>query len=493
MKLIHSLELEKYLLAGILRNPETFTDLDGFIDENDFVNNLHKTIYGVIRQTIRNQEKIEKVLIAQKINILSLSFEDKVSDILGYLTDLSLIQINHSSVVDIAEELKLVTLRRELSQTGEKIADEMSRLGQETDQNAIISAADAIYNNKISLWDKSGLLPENICEELPELLRNKGLNPHEELGFKGPYPMLHRLYGSLLRPGNISVICSRSGSGKTTFLNDLFFKTAEIHNNVPVLHFDNGEMLKEELQMRLAASLSGVPLHLLETGKFAKDRDMVAAVNKISDRLKKHKFYYYNVAGKSVKDMLTILRRFYISKIGRGNDLLFCFDYIKSTSERNTGNRAEYEVIGQMVTQFKDILSSEIIIPMASAVQGNRSGIVTNRMSDAIIDDESVFSGGDRTIFFSSQAYILRKKTNDEFGVEQGKWGTHKLINIKARHLGEDIKRALNMVKIGEKYKGNYINLEIENFHVTEKGDLKAQADSFEKMDIKEEVEDVDI
>ena len=48
---------------------------------------------------------------------------------------------------------------------------------------------------------------------------------------------------------------------------DFCTKVSEQYD-IPVLHFDNGEMSKEELIMRQCAALSGVPLHLCETGKW---------------------------------------------------------------------------------------------------------------------------------------------------------------------------------------------------------------------------------
>ena len=47
------------------------------------------------------------------------------------------------------------------------------------------------------------------------------------------------MYGSLLRPGNITVIVARSGVGKTQFCIDFVTKTSEKYE-VPILHFDNG-------------------------------------------------------------------------------------------------------------------------------------------------------------------------------------------------------------------------------------------------------------
>src|SRR5437867_263706 len=111
---ISSLELEKYCIAGVLRHPETFAEIDGIIEENDFCSPLHKTIWGVIRQTLHNRDKLDKVLLAEKIERYALSFEDKISSILDYLNNITLNQIKSTVVKHTAEELKKVSLRREL-------------------------------------------------------------------------------------------------------------------------------------------------------------------------------------------------------------------------------------------------------------------------------------------------------------------------------------------------------------------------------------------
>ena len=61
----------------------------------------------------------------------------------------------------------------------------------------------------------------------------------------------------------------------------------------------------------------------------------------------------------------------------------------------------------------------------------------------------------------------------DELENEPDNSGTHKLICFKYRHLGENALRAINPVEMpdGGK-KNNYINLHMENFNITEKGDL---------------------
>jgi len=57
--------------------------------------------------------------------------------------------------------------------------------------------------------------------------------------------------------------------GKTQFCLDFTTKACAKYN-VPLLHFDNGEMSEEELISRQCAALSGVPLYLIESGNWRK-------------------------------------------------------------------------------------------------------------------------------------------------------------------------------------------------------------------------------
>lgn len=480
---IYNLDLEQCLIAGILRHPTAFADVDSYTDQNDFFSPLHRRIFSVIEQTSRDNQKLDKVLVADKIERLSLSFDDKISSVLDYLEEISSKQINASSIKQIAKELKTVSLRRELAGTGEDIKDAMYKYPEASAED-LIKIADELYNKRVELWNVGGDEPVNIFEGLDQRLDELAANPIEIVGLPGPHQLINNMYGSLLRPGNITTVCSRSGSGKTTLMTDYCFKVSE-ETGIPVIHFDNGEMLKEELQMRTIAAISGIPLHYLETGKFGKDPEMIFKVKAAKKRVKDQKFFYYNVAGRNVEEMLSILRRFYLSRVGRKNKAIFCFDYIKSTSEASSLAKAEWESIGRMVTKFKDFISGEIQLPMLTAVQSNRTGIVTSKESKFIVDDESIFSGGDRTVFFSSLAFILRKKAVDEMASENDRFGTHKLINVKARHLGHDVARAINLVTTPDKRRRpNYINLDIKNFHVTEVGDLVSQVQQIGDLDI---------
>ena len=61
----------------------------------------------------------------------------------------------------------------------------------------------------------------------------------------------------------------------------------------------------------------------------------------------------------------------------------------------------------------------------------------------------------------------------DEILDDGEQFGTHKLICIKARHLGKDINGHLQPIRVGDALRRNFINLEFANFDIEEKGDLR--------------------
>jgi replicative DNA helicase len=850
--MIYNLELEKQLLAALIKEPENYCEVSNFINHKDFYSedsNLHASIFTIIKQAIDGGEQVDEIIIAQRVASLGLSFEDKLNPA-DYIRSLGMRKVPRGNLIKTAKELKKYTIRREILESAHEVAKKMKSISAESSYSQIVSSADDIYNSKINLYEIGNDTPENIYEEMESLIEERGNNPVVEFGMMGPHPKINDIYGSLLRPGNITVIVARSGVGKmnplytkvltpqgftemrnirvgskvvcpsgkiatvtrvfdhkekdvyrvhlkdgrhadcglehlwkifardkkgvynwqvtdtaeiishlktktkrvylplvdkifdedkifsidpyslgvflgdgcltdgavvescdyeiiakmkqsldcevssrketksksntyrfikhaagrntiTAALNDLgllnkksfekfipeeyfsgsfnqriallnglmdtdgtlsksvgrsgnshsfgslsystsshklaldvqrlvwsiggaakitqretsykkngqtipcrtsykvairyknpqelFFvsrkkeraldqeeyqysdlkiqishveklqqkedcRCIEIddsehlyiidnyivtHNtqwcmdystkvgikyNVPILHFDNGEMSKEELIMRQCAALTGVPMHLLETGNWRRaGEDTVKKVRDAWPKVKSLQFYYYNVGGMDVDAMIKVLKRFYYSKVGRGNRMIFSFDYIKTTSEAS-GGKNEWQVVGEMVDKFKKCIQKEIlhdgepIIPMITSVQSNRSGITNNRQSQNIIDDESIVSLSDRITQFCSHMFILRNKTVDEIETEGRSFGTHKLINVKARHLGKDIAGAVEPVLTGDTLRKNFINLEFKNFCITERGDLRDIARVMEgRMDLEDD------
>jgi replicative DNA helicase len=477
---MYSFEEESQFLATLINHPDSFIEISSYISEEDFYSEnsqVNKTIFSILKRSIESGNQIDYVMLTERALSLNLSFQDDIN-IGDYIQALSLRKTNPKNIIGLARDLKKYSTRRTVFNCGAKISKRMQNASSEDSFSQLIEDADKIYNDTISLYDNGSNVPEDLFGDMEDYVEDRGNNPIEEFGLTGPHNRLHELYGSLLRPGNITTITARSGVGKTQFCLDFCLKTSELNNYTPILHFDNGEMSKEELRMRLCASLSGVPLHLIETGKWRKSgSNIIEKVRSVWPKIKKYNLHYFNVAGMNVDQMVNLVKRFYYSKVGRGNQMIFNFDYIKTTSE-NLSNKSEWQVVGEMVDKFKKLVQRDILfdgqpmIAMMTSVQSNRSGITNNRRAENIVEDESIVSLSDRIIQFSSHLFSLRQKSQEEM-TDSPNFGTHKLSCFKHRHLGSNYMRALQPVRLSDDITlvKNSIYLNFDNFNITEVGD----------------------
>jgi hypothetical protein len=181
--------------------------------------------------------------------------------------------------------------------------------------------------------------------------------------------------------------------------------------------------------------------------------------------------------------MIGLVRRAYYNKVGRNNPAILLFDYFKSYNEIST--KKEYEIMGEIVQNFKDFITGEIPMGMIAACQSNRSGITTNRKESEILQDESVVGSSDRITFYSSHLFLLRRKTLDAIAAENNKFGNYVLMPLKTRHLGKNVQDAINPVKMPDgSFRTNYLHLAVNNFKVEELGDLASTKHLLSQLDI---------
>ena len=482
--MVFSAEVEKQLLAGLLNYPDKYVEIAAFVSSKDFFFEPNQIIYSFLKSDYESGNFVDEVILSERIRLSGISFEDNIN-VSDYIKALKLKRSSQSSVIESAKELKKLSVRREISESAQSIVKEMKSIDSSKNLTEIINKADSIYSENINLYENGENSPQNIFSEMEEVIEFRGNNPQTEFGPRGPHQRLHSLYGSLLRPGNITTLVARTGVGKTQFVMDFCLKVSR-EEGIPVLHLDNGEMSKEELMMRQCAALSKVPMHLLETGQWRNaGEEIVNKVRSVWPIVQRFKFYYQNVGGMPVDSMMQVVKHFYYGNIKRGNKMILSFDYIKTTSEKS-GNKSEWQVVGEMVDKFKKLIQRDItfdgepVIAMMTSVQSNRSGITNNRTSDNIVEDESIVSLSDRITQFSSHLFSLRQKTMDELAEEDNQYGTHRLTCFKYRHLGEDIHRAIQPVRMpnGTDLRRNFINLNFDNFDITEVGDLQDMVDS---------------
>ena len=160
---IYSNQGEGHVLGGLLKHPDVLPEIDSFVSAADFYNDVHQTIYCILREAVLNNEKIDKVLLATKISNLGISSKDDI-DIYDYINTLSYTSITRAAVIDSCKELVKYRIRRELSETAGRIKEHVTNSSNE-DIDSIIASTDAIYSEKISSYSFEDD-PQNVFDDL---------------------------------------------------------------------------------------------------------------------------------------------------------------------------------------------------------------------------------------------------------------------------------------------------------------------------------------
>lgn len=463
---IYSLQIEKYILSGLIKYPNVYADISNFISENDFVNEVHYTIFCVFKSSFNNGEQVEKVLIAQKAQNLGITFKDQSIDIFNYVNSICLIPTTQNGVIEAAKELLKFRIRREIEETGDEIKKHAHACADKTVEE-IITESDKIYNKKICAYASENNKPEDITSNLVEIIEERGNNPIQETGLVTPYENFNRLYGGI-RPGNIYAWVSRPKHGKSTILNDLAIKMTSINKNCRALVLDT-EMTTLDMKFRIASSLTGIPVWHLETGNWKKNTQLYNKFQESKAQIKtlQDKVDHLQVSGKPIEQVVSIVKRWYYTKVGRGNPCVIIYDYIKLTGESEK-NKQEYQLIGEKVNALKE-LSLELDVPILTACQLNRS-------AENGVDDSSAISQSDRLQWFASYVAIFRRKTVEEIAEDGQDFGSHKMIPLATRFQGRESQGHHDLVRIQEgravRYQTNFISFNISNFNVDERGTL---------------------
>jgi replicative DNA helicase len=471
---IHSLQVEKHVLGGLIKHPGAFSEVAPFVSEKEFFNDVHSTIFLVIRSCFEKQEKWDKVLLAEKIRNLGVSFKDDIN-IYDYIDNLSFIPITFPATIEAAKELIKVRIRRELESTADEIKNLVRQNGNDS-LDDLIGKVDEIFGNKTSIYERDKQ-PIELFGNIEELVEERGNNPTDETGLKTPYKEFNRMYGGL-KTKQIYAFASRPGQGKTTLLTDLCLKTCMI-NNIKAIMCDT-EMSTEDIQLRQAAARAGVPLWYIDTGMWRKNKDMTERVRASLKRIKEDPSYrliwHFHVGNKNIDQICSIVRRWHYAHVKKGDKGIFSYDYLKLVGQLSK-NWAEHQAMGENVDKIKR-LTEELDVVNTTAIQLNRTGENFNRQSQDVTDDGSAVAISDRLQWFAAFLGIFRRKTLDEISLDGPEFGTHKLIPVKTRFQGRDAAGHHDLVRrVNEdgdtKYVNNYLNFQVDNFDIQEVGSLR--------------------
>ena len=467
-----SLQVERHFLSSLVKFPELLYEVDSFLKNEDFANNLHGIIFSVARQEILSGNTFDKVILAQKIKSLNITTKDDV-DIFSYVENLYLNQINQKGGINAAKELVKLRIRRDIYKDSQEVQNFIvSPKCSEQTVAEIVSEVDSIYNkriNAITVDDE----PTDLFAGIEQYIKDIATNPVEECGLTTPFKQYNKFFGGLKAGDGAYLYSARSSEGKSVWLFNLA-KGISIINNCKILYLDTEMSLKLNM-IRASAAQAGINPWFLQTGKWIYNETLKDKVMSSFPEFNKYNglFFHKYVPNKNSKEIISIARKWFHKYVGRGNKAFIIWDYLKVVGSGDN-DRNEWQRFGDNVSYFNE-LGASLDIQMAIAAQQNRIG----NQGGVRLDDDTTIGGSDRINQFSRFGAIFRRKTLDEISEQGGtQFGTHLLKPIKwSRDQGELDYNQHCYIKVTEngrsKFKQNYINYTINHYDIKESGTLK--------------------
>lgn len=467
---LSSTTLERHALGGLINNPQVYYDICNFATYEDFSSTVYQNIYIIISQRLESKKQVDKTLIAQDLVSLGIKLKDDLN-MFDFIEGISFTEINEQGTIEAFHNLSSLRLKRKLAENLKKAFDYVTNSADKSIED-VVAESDRIYNSSVEMVVKKET-SKNIFDNLEDNLNSQKVVT--DIGFLTEYKNFNNLYGGL-RPGNLYAIVARPEQGKSTFLCDMAFGISKVSNfKVKVLYLDT-ENFSNDIKYRILASLSGVPFWHIETGNWKTNKSYVDRINKAVLESKKYEFHHYEVGNKNIEQIRSLCRRWHSKHVGRSGNCVIVYDYIKLTGDEVGDNWSEHQAIGDKIDKLKK-LGEELNAVILTAAQANRMGENTNRKVSGIVDDSSIISLSDRLLWFASFVAILRRKYIEELQQDGIQYGTHKLIKLKGRFQGKESAGHVDLIRkpIGNGkfiYVKDYMNFDITNFKVTEKGTL---------------------
>lgn len=416
---------ERGVLAGIFKfGNEAFLEVSDIVDSNTFTVDSNQLIYKCISQ-IYDKHPDAKLDLP---SVFSAAKELGIFDILNtapelkHLKAVMVMPVEFTNLRRWAAKLRKLSIAKTLHQKEIDAQTALEQIRGDEPLEHIIGIAEAPIFEFLSEMSISEGGPQTLGSDIFEYIDYLCNNVTDYVGISTPFPIFDSLIGGGLRRKSVNVIGAPKKTGKTTFAINVASHVAGTLN-IPVLVMDT-EMSKEDYYNKMLSLHSQIPTFDVERGKFAsvpfKRQRIIEAGNKI----KNMQFDYVSVSGRGFDEILSIMRRWVLKRVGidengKTQDCLIIYDYLKlMTSEGISDAMKEYQIFGFLMTSLHNF-AHKYDVPVLTFVQLNREGEVAQ---------------SDRITWLCSSYTKFKRKTPEEIAEDGVENGNRKLIPSFCRY-----------------------------------------------------------
>ena len=417
----HSLEAEQSVLGGLLLDAAAWFNVSDVVRAEDFYRPDHRTIFDAIRALATNQKPTDAVTVSEH-----LERHGQLADVggLAYLGTLARDTPTAANVRAYAEIVHERSLLRQLIKTGTEIAASAYNTEGETARELVDKAEQGVFAIA-EAGARAGGGARSVAEMLPAVIDQIDewhSNPDKMRGLATGFTDFDKMTGGL-RPGDLVIVAGRPSMGKSTLaVNMAEYAAVNPSIRAPVAIFSM-EMPSEQIITRMLASIGGVPLGSLRSGRIA-DEDW-ARITSATSQLSEAKIFIDETPALSPTDLRARARR-----LKREHGLgLVVVDYLQLMQV--PGNKENRATEIAEISRGLKVLAKELAVPVIALSQLNR-GVEQREHKKPVMSDLRECVTGDTLVCLTDGR---RVPIRDLVGQEPEVWSLdeqHRLIAARS-------------------------------------------------------------
>ena len=359
----HSVEAEQAVLGGLLLDPVAWDQVADAVTQQDFYRPDHQLIFEAIGGLAGEGKPCDAVTVSQH---LERTGKLEAAGGLAYLSSIARDTPSAANVRAYADIVRERSLLRQLIRAGTDIAAAVFNPDGATARDLVDRAeqrvfeiAEGSFRRREGAVSVRSLLP-GVIDQIDEWHNN----PDKLRGLPTGFTDFDKLTGGL-RPGDLVIVAGRPSMGKTTLAVNMAEYAAVHPGTRASVAIFSMEMPSEQVITRMLASIGGVPLNSLRSGKIS-DEDWVR-ITSATSQLSEAKIFVDETPALNPTELRARARR-----VKREHGLnLIVVDYLQLMQVPGTVENRATEIAE--ISRGLKALAKELQVPVIALSQLNRA------------------------------------------------------------------------------------------------------------------------
>ena len=359
----HSREAERGVIGGILRDPDTYSNVVMIVRAENFYFDAHQKIFQALVDLSAEGKPVDLVILFEK-----LKSQKMLEDVggLAYITEIWEAVPTGANAEYHARIVRDHAMIRSLIHTGNEILRDAYDRSHSADELVAQSERKIMEIAKASMVGETITLVDAMREAFERIDARQGKDHSLFSGIPTGYVDLDNMTGGLQK-SELVIIAARPSVGKTAFALNLV-RNVIVEEKVTVL-FVSLEQSRIELAERLLCSQSRVDSHRLRLGHTSSDE--IQKLMDAGDILRRTKLYIDDTPSRNMLQIGATARRIMKREERHGGLNLIVIDYLQLIEPENRRDPRQ-EQVAQISRRLK-FLARELNIPVIALAQVNRS------------------------------------------------------------------------------------------------------------------------